>query len=129
MHPEVLETEEIGEAGRERGAEEDDPPNHRRNVPFHGREPAASGAVELVPRLEEFGLDHCFPWGLRVQRGDRAVQVTQWFPSLLRGLARTLRRPLLLDHRPDVLRDVVADGLSACPGQALGIEVDVASEV
>jgi len=58
--PKFFEAEEISVPGSDCGPEENDPPDHARNMPFDSREAAAARLVELVPALEELGLDNRF---------------------------------------------------------------------
>jgi hypothetical protein len=90
MHAEVLVAEEIGVAGSDRRAEEYDPPDYARNIPLDSREAAAARLIELVPNLEQLGLDHRFTKVLGLDRRDRSIQFPQRFPSLVGCLASAL---------------------------------------
>src|SRR5260370_18975056 len=112
MHAEAFEAEEISVASSDCGAEENDPPDHARNMPFDSGEAAAARLVELVPGLEKLRLDHRFTQVLRLDRSDRTIELTQRLPSLVGYLATPLERPFLVDDDTDVTGYSISDLLS-----------------
>src|ERR1700730_1120639 len=112
MHAEAFKAEEISVTSGNCGAEENDPPDYAGNMPFDSGEAAAARLVELVPGLEELGLDHRLTQGPWLDRGDRTVELAQWFPSLVGRPASPLDRPFVFDDNADVTRYSISDLLS-----------------
>src|SRR5216684_8730686 len=129
MHPEVLVAEKVGVAGRDRRAEKYDPPDHSGNMPLHRREAAAARLIELIPTLQQFGLDHRFTKALRLDRCDRSIELAKRLPSLVGRLTGPLDRPFVVDHDAHVARDRLADRLALGLRQTLSIEVNSAGVV